>query len=126
MKRLHLGAFASIALLCFSAGAWADSVSEVFTCKLEEGKTLADAQAVNKKWLAWMIANVNEKISSAAATAVVGDSEGFLYVDTYPDLATWAAGKAKLETDEGKAVESGFEDVMNCSGNRLWALHATE
>lgn len=126
MKKLRLGAFASIVLLCLSAGAQADPVSEVYTCKFVEGKTLADAQAVNKKWLAWMKANVNETITSTAATAAVGDSDGFLYVDTYPDLATWAAGKAKLETDEGKAVESGFADVMKCSGNRLWNLHATE
>ncbi len=125
MKKL-LGAFASIALLCLSAGAWADEVSEVFTCKIEEGKTLADAQAVNSKWLAFMRANVDENISSVAATAVVGDSDGFLFVDTYPDLATWAAAKAALETDEGKAVESGFEGVTDCSGNRLWRLRPTE
>ncbi|NQV87352.1 MAG: hypothetical protein HQ492_09790 [Woeseiaceae bacterium] len=126
MRKRLLGAFASIALLCFSAGAWADSVSEVFTCELQEGKTLEDAQAVNKNWLAWMRANVNKEVSSMAATSVVGDSDSFLYVDTYPDLATWAAGKAKLETDEGEAVESGFADVMECNSNRLWHLHSTE
>ncbi|MDA0706134.1 MAG: hypothetical protein O2907_05130 [Proteobacteria bacterium] len=52
MKNLLLGAFASAALLCFSAGALADEVSEVWTCTLEEGKTIDDAQAANSKWLA--------------------------------------------------------------------------
>jgi len=126
MKKLLLGAFASVTLLCFSAAAWADKVSEVYTCKLIEGKSLADAQAVNKKWLAWMRANVNAGIESSAATAVVGDSDGFLYVDTYPDLTVWAAGKAALDTDAGRAVEAAFQDVMECSGNRLWRLHPTE
>jgi hypothetical protein len=125
MKKLLLGAFASVALLCISAGAWADQVSNIYTCKLEEGKTIADAQAVNMKWLAWMRANVSENINSVAATAVVGDSDSFMYVDTYPDLATWAAGQTALETDEGRAVEAGFQDVMDCSGNRLWRLRPT-
>ncbi len=122
VKKLLLGAFASLALLCFSAGAWADKVTEVFECELEKGKTLADAQAVNKKWLAFMKANVSEDITSAAATTVVGKSKGFLYLDTYPDLATWAAGKAALQTDEGQAVESGFDDVMECDKNKLYRI----
>jgi hypothetical protein len=126
MNKRLLGAFASVALLCFSAGAWADSVSEIFSCKLEEGKTLADAQAVNSKWLAFMRANVSEDINSMAATTVVGDSDGFMYVDSYPDLATWAAGKAALSTDAGQAVEDGFDDVMDCTGNRLYRMRPTE
>lgn len=126
MKKLFLGAFASLALLCFSAGAWADKITEVFECELEKGKTLADAQEVNKKWLAFMRTNVSEDITSVAATSVVGKSKDFLYVDTYPDLATWAAGKTALETDEGKAVQSGFGDVMECDKNKLYRTQATE
>jgi hypothetical protein len=126
MKKLLLGAFTSLALFCFSAGAWADKVTEVFECDLEKGKTLADAQEVNKKWLAFMKANVSEDITSVAATTLVGKSEEFLYVDTYPDLATWAAGKAALETDEGKTVQSGFDDVIECDENILYRIQPTE
>jgi len=105
MKKLLLSAFASMALLCFS---------------------IADAQEVNKKWLAFMHANVSEDITSVAATVLVGKSKEFLYVDTYPDLATWAAGNAALETDKGKAVVSGFEDVIECDENKLYRLRAPE
>jgi len=126
MKKTILGAFASLALLFFSAGAWADKVSEVFDCELEDGKTLDDAQAVNTKWLAFMKANVSKEITSTAATVVVGKSKGFLYVDTYPDIATWAAAKEALQTDEGKAVVSGFEDIMECDKNKLYRLRPTE
>jgi hypothetical protein len=125
MKKLFLGAFASMTLLCFSAGAWADAVSEVYTCELKDGKTVADAQAVNSKWLAFMRAKVSEDIRSVAATAVVGNQNEFMYVDTYPDLAAWAAGKAALETDEGKAVSSGFDDIMDCEKNRLYRIRPT-
>lgn len=78
------------------------------------------------KWLAWMHKNVSEKIRSSAATPLVGDNDGFLYVDTYPDLATWAAGQAALQTDAGQAVEAAFGDVMDCSGNRLWRIRPTD
>jgi hypothetical protein len=126
MKKLLLGAFASVALLCFSAGAWADPVSEVWLCSLEEGKTLDDAQAANSKWLAWMRAKVNKEITSSAITAVVGKTQEFRWVDTYPDLATWAAAKAALDTEEGAAAEAVFEGITNCGSNQLYRVRATK
>jgi len=126
MKKLLLGVFTSVALLCLSAGAWADKISELFECELEKGATIADAQAINVKWLAFMRANVSEDISSVAATVVVGDFDEFLYVDTYPDLATWAAAKTALETDEGQALETSFGDVMECDESTLYRVHPTE
>jgi len=124
MKKLLLGACASLAL--FSTGAWADQVSEVFECKLEKGMTMANAQAVNANWLAFMHKNVSEDITSAAATVLVGKSNKFRYVDTYPDLATWAAAKAALETDEGQAVEGAFEGIIDCDENKLYRVQTTE
>lgn len=118
--------FMVIAMFCLSAGAWADPVAEVFACKLHEGKTMEDAKEINKKWLAWMRAKVAEEITSTAATAVVGDSDTFMYVDTYPDLETWAKGKTARETDEGMAVEGGFDAVMTCASNRLWKLQRAD
>ncbi len=126
MKTSLLSAFASVALLCFSTGALADKVSEVFECELEKGMTMANAQAVNANWLAFMHANVSEDITSVAAIVLVGKSDEFRYVDTYPDLATWAAAKAALETDEGKAVEGGFEGIIECDENKLYRLLSTE
>jgi hypothetical protein len=124
MKKLLLSAFASIAL--FSTGAWADKVSEVFECEFEKGATLADAQAINAKWLAFMKANVSEDITSVAATAEVGDFDEFLYVDTYPDIETWAAARTASETDEGQAIETEFGDVMECDESTLYRVHPTE
>ena len=49
-----------------------------------------------------------------------------MYVDTYPSLEVWAAGKTARETDEGMAVEGGFDAVMKCASNRLWKLHRAD
>ena len=126
MRNQMKSILATLAICCLSASALADSVAEVFTCKLHEGKTMEDAKAVNKVWLAFMRANVAESITSTAATAVVGDSDTFMYVDTYPDLETWAKGKAARETDEGAAVEGAFDAVLKCPSNRLWKLQRAE
>ncbi len=91
-------------------------------------ETVEDAHAANKTWLKWVNENVaNGKITSSAGTAVVGDNEAFLWIDTYPDLATWSATKTALDTKEGKeALKDLFKDITDCKENRLWKLVPTE
>ena len=110
-----------------SGVAVADSYSEVFTCKLDDDMTTEDVQAANSKWLAYVHANVSEDITSSVITAVVGDTSVFLFVDSYPDLATWAATKTRLDSDEAEADGMGdlFDGVSECSENRLYKSEPT-
>ena len=120
MKNLTTALFASILLLTGGA-ALADPVSQVWTCKLNDGKTTEDAQSVNSKWLAWAReVGGTDEITSSFATAVVGDT-GFLWVDTFPDLVTWAKviEAGKKSDDEGGEAE--VEALQTCSGSRLWS-----
>jgi len=113
--------------LCASGFAVADSVTEVWTCKLEEDKTIEDVQAVNSKWQKWVNENVEGGgITSAVGTSVVGNSEIFLFVDTYPSLGTWSAAKTALDSEEGEALEELFEGTSDCSENRLWNVEDTK
>jgi hypothetical protein len=72
-------------------------------------------------------ANVSEDITSSVITAVVGDTSVFLFVDSYPDLATWAATKTRLDSDEAEADGMGdlFDGVSECSENRLYKSEPT-
>ena len=127
MKKFLLHALATIAFVSFSSLAVASSVAEMFSCELEDGKTVEDAHAANSKWLKWVNENAGHgKITSSIATAIVGNTEGFLWIDTYPDLDTWSATKNALETKEGKAVEGVFEGITKCKKNRLWRINATK
>ncbi len=118
MKKLTTALFASILLLTGGA-ALADPVSQVWTCKLNEGKTAEDAQSVNSKWLAWARkVGGSDEITSTFATPVVGDT-GFLWVDTFPDLVTWAKVIEAGESDDD-GLNDEFEALQTCSGNRLW------
>jgi hypothetical protein len=111
--------------LALSSAVSADTIVAVYSCELREGKTQEELQALNGKWLKWVRENVNENIESAVGTAVVGDQGVFLFADTYPDLATWAATQTALDSDAASALENMFEDVSDCSENRLWKFEPT-
>jgi len=119
MKKLLTVLLASV-LLFASAMALADPVSQVWTCKLNDGKTAEDAQALNSRWLAWARkAGGTDEITSSLATPVVGDT-GFLWVDTFPDLVTWAKVVEAGNSDDN-GLDAEFEALQTCSGNRLWS-----
>ena len=127
MKKYPLQALAAIVFMFFSGSIIADTYAQVFNCKLEEGKTAEDAHAANSKWLKWVNKNAaNGKVTSSSGTAVVGDNKAFLWIDTYPDLATWSAAKTALDSKEGKAaLKDLFKDITDCKENRLWKLTPT-
>ncbi len=94
MKNLLAGAFVALITLCLSGIAMADSIAEVWTCEVKEGKSIEDVQATNSKWLKWINAHVEGGgIKSSVGTTVVGNNEIFIFVDTYPNLATWPPGR---------------------------------
>jgi len=127
MNKLSLGAFVTLVTLFLSGIATADSIAETWTCEVKEGKSIEDVQATNSKWLKWINAHVEGGgIASSVGTAVVGNIETFIFVDTYPNLATWAAAKDVLDSDEGDEIEDLFEDVSECSENRLWKIEDTK
>jgi len=94
---------------------------EMWQCELKDGKKMEEVQANNEKWLA-MTRKVtgSDEIRSYAMTTVVGDQSNFVFVDTYPDLATWSAAKSAEKSAEGDAISAAFEELMDCSKNRLF------
>ena len=119
-KKIVLATVTSVFLL-LSAVVSADPVMLVFTCELKEGHTKEEAMAVNAKWLKWARATGgSDEITSSYVSTVVGDTGGFMWVDTYPDIATW--GKI---ADADSEFDAEFDVVSNCSGNRMYRGEAT-
>ena len=125
MKLILVKSVASIALLGILASASADSsYREVWTCKLNEGKTMDDVRAANSKWLKFINANVEGGgITSHIITSIVGNATpgNFGYVDSFPTLESWAAAKSATEGNkEGEAIDEELGEVADCSDNRLY------
>ena len=126
MKLLKSAVLVGVALF-LSTVASADSVIESWQCELKDDAKFEDVQAINSKWLKWVNDHTDGgKISSSLGKPVVGSLGKFLFIDTYPDLATWAAAKKVLDSDAAEEVDEMFADVMECKENRLWRMEDTK
>jgi hypothetical protein len=105
---------------CFAA-AGDERIAEMWQCKLEEGKTMEELQANNSRWLTLTRKEAgSDDVRSYALQTIVGDITHFLFVDTYPNMAAWSAAKSAEDSEEGKAIEAAFDELMKCEKNRLY------
>ena len=114
----------SVFIFLFSGLSFAGTtIVDVWQCKLKEGKTMKDAGIVNEKWVKYMNTHVKSSgINSYDLAPKVGNNEGFMYVDVYPDLETWAASDDVMKkTKEGKALQKELSAVAKCSSNSLYS-----
>ena len=125
MKKI-LTIVTSCLVLGFAVSAHADGVSESWMCELKDGKSVEDVQAINSKWLKWVNARTDGVVRSAVGTAIVGNTEIFMFIDSYPDLTTWAAVKTLLDSDEGDEMEGMLNETSEGSSNRLWDMQETK
>ena len=98
---------ALVVVLALGVGAvFADSHERtvlIWKCKLKEGKTTEDVQAANAKWVKNVNANAEDgEIRSFVLTTVVGNTNTFLYVDSFPTGAAWLASREATQTEEGQ------------------------
>jgi hypothetical protein len=126
MKKITT-ALLAVVLMGASGLASADSFANVYTCKLNEGVEMEAVQAANSKWLKFVNANVEGGgITSSIGTAVVGDNEVFIFVDSYPSLSAWAAAAELLDSDAADEIDGLFDDLNDCSKNSLWKFEDTK
>jgi len=122
MKKILLAALTTV-FLVLSAGASADMVANVYSCKLNEGKTSEDAHAANGEWLKWARATAGtDDIRSSFTTSIVGNLEGFMWVDTYPDLAAWAKVNGAELSEENPELAKALDELADCGENHLYNM----
>ena len=99
-----------------------DRIAEMWESTMKEGNTIEEVKAANSKWVAFMNANVEGgDIHSYVFTPQVGEREprGFMFVDSYPSLESWAAGDKAIETVAGKVIQAEINALTDCSKNSL-------
>jgi hypothetical protein len=129
MKK-YFTVLASVVALGFAFSAQADGHTDTYVeswqCELKDGKSISDVQEINSKWLAWVNERVDGVVRSSIGTAVVGNTEIFMFLDNYPSLATWAKVKELLDSEEGNELTAMFAETSECSSNRLWRMRPTK
>ncbi len=129
MKNYMTALLSALALgMAFSvqADGHTDSYTESWQCELKDGKSIDDVQAINSRWLAWVNERVDGVVRSAIGTAVVGNTEIFMFLDSYPSLSTWAKVKELLDSEEGNELDDLFAETSECKSNRLWRMRPTK
>ena len=120
MRRMILAAIFCFTPLIALADAGDVRIVEMWQCELKEGQKMEDVKANNTKWLAMTRKEAaSDDVRSYALSTIVGDQSKFVFVDTFPNLAAWSAAKA-AESEEGKAIEATFNELMACTKNRLY------
>jgi hypothetical protein len=94
---------------------------EIYKCKMKDGVKMEQVKANNVRWLAntRKIAGTDD-INSYALQPKVGDFDHFIFIDSYPDLATWAKSESAGDTEESKAINAAFDEMLDCEKNRLY------
>jgi hypothetical protein len=120
---------AAVTLLMVSISVSADTrVMEVWTCTLNEGKSVEDLNAINDKWLAW--ANKQsyggDIRGSIAVPAISDNLNVVLIIGSYPDRATYGAdADAYFGTAEGQALEAEYSAIASCASNEVFTVTAS-
>jgi hypothetical protein len=121
MKNLLSVFFMTVAMAVSGIASAGTHVEEVWDCTLREGKTMKQVNAINAKWIKFVNKQVKGgEISSRTVTPLVGDLSSFVFVDAFPDLQSWTDTKAAMASEQGQKLEAEFDEVSECSSNRLY------
>jgi|WetSurMetagenome_2_1015567.scaffolds.fasta_scaffold1281983_1 hypothetical protein len=99
---------------------------QLWTCTVNTGKTLADVQAVDTKWLKFVNSKVKGgDIHSSVASPVTGSLDHFMFIDSFPSIEAWAAQQTVMATPEGAALNAEFDAVTKCTAGNLYSSNAS-
>ena len=130
MKRMAITLWFAGAMAAFSAPVAANEFDHVWSCELKPGKSLDDARAVARAWLAAAKSMKHGEHLQAFIRypIIVSDSENrFDFVVRAPSLAAWGAFYDTY--DDGTPVAEAdleFAGVASCSGSTMWELVAVQ
>jgi hypothetical protein len=124
MKKAISAALAVSVMFLFTAPAYADSIVQLWSCKLNDNKTWADVIEASSVWLKAAKSNEGGKdIEAYVETPIAADAgDGdFTFVLVVADTKTWGVFNHDYpNTPAGKADEV-WGEVATCLASSLWA-----
>lgn len=123
MHKHTFGAVAALALYFFAGSVYADSIVEVWSCKVNDGKSGDEIVKASADWLKAAQGMPGGKdlevyVEFSLVSQSGGDSFNFVLVT--PDIKTWGLFNQDYEGSAAAKADEAWNRVATCSGNTLW------
>ena len=107
-----------------------ERIVEIWTCTVNEGSTRDDVGRLSTRWNAFVQAAGATDVQSFILSHLIGTVRGhemasdvttsFLFLDSFPDAASWAAAKRAEATPAGQELVAAFTQANTCTANTLY------
>ena len=107
-----------------------ERIVEIWTCTVNEGSTIDDVGRITTRWNAFVQAAGATDVQSFILSHLIGTVRGhemvsdvttsFLFLDSFPDAASWAAAKRAEATPAGQELVAAFTQANTCTANTLY------
>ena len=107
-----------------------ERIVEIWTCTLNDGYSMEDIESTSNRWLDLVLSGGATDVDSYRLSHLVGTMRGhepaedvtssFLFVDSFPDVASWMAAKRAEATPEGQEIMAAFTQSNTCGTNTLY------
>jgi len=132
--RPMLGAFVisviGLSAVCEAQVAEGERIVEIWTCTLNEGYSMEDIEIMSTRWLDLVLSGGATDVDSYRLSHLVGTMRGhepaedvtssFLFIDSFPDVASWMAAKRAQMTPEGQEIMAAYTQLNTCGTNTLY------
>ena len=119
-----------LSAVCEAQVAEGERIVEIWTCTLNEGYSMEDIERTSTRWLDLVLSGGATDVDSYRLSHLVGTMRGhepaedvtssFLFVDSFPDVASWMAAKRAEMTPEGQEIMAAFTQSNTCGTNTLY------
>ena len=119
-----------LSAVCEAQVAEGERIVEIWTCTLNEGYSMVDIENTSTRWLDLVLSGGATDVDSYRLSHLVGTMRGhepaedvtssFLFVDSFPDVASWMAAKRAEATPEGQEIMAAFTQSNTCGTNTLY------
>ncbi len=124
MKKIIIASLTASVMFLFTVPAYADSIVQLWSCKLNDGKTGADLVAASSAWLKAAKSNEGgEDIEAFLEYPIAADNgdDDFTFVLVVADTKTWGAFNQDYPDSPAGQAEDAWSEVATCSSSSLWA-----
>ena len=124
MKKIIIASLTASVMFLFTAPAYADSIVQLWSCKLNDGKTGDDLVAASSVWLKAAKTNEGgEDIEAFLEFPIAADTgdDDFTFVLVVADTKTWGVFNQDYPDSPAGEAEEAWGEVATCSASSLWA-----